>query len=218
MTPVPAISLTGAVCLRAGQPVLRGASLTVGVGETMLVTGANGSGKSTLLRVIAGLLPLAAGSGSVHGHDLRSHRSQVRRSVAMVAHDSFGYDELSVRRNLHFQARLAGVATATREAAMERLGVHEFADQPHGLLSAGQKRRSALALALMQRRPVLLLDEPHAALDADGRAFINDVLAEAVTARLTTVVVTHEPELVRHLAHREVRIRDGRCESELDAE
>ena len=207
-----AISLTGAVCLRAGQPVLRGASLHIEAGEALLVTGANGSGKSTLLRVIAGLLPLAAGQGSVHGHDLRQHRTQVRRSVALVAHDSFGYDELSVWKNLHFQAKLSGVESKARDVAMHKLRVHEFGDQPHGSLSAGQKRRSALALALMQRRPVLLLDEPHAALDADGRALVNDVLAEAVTERITTVVVTHEPELVRHLVHREVRIQDGRCE------
>lgn len=207
-----AISLSGAVCLRSGQPVLRGASLHVETGETLLVTGSNGSGKSTLLRVIAGLLPLAAGSGSVHGHDLRTHRVQVRRSVALVAHDSFGYDELSVRRNLHFQASLAGVAASARDAAMHELSVDEFADRPHGLLSAGQKRRTALAVALMQRRPVLLLDEPHAALDVAGRALVNDVLTQAVDDGITTVVVTHEPELVRHLVHREVHIRDGQCE------
>lgn len=212
----PAITLTGGVCLRSGQPVLRGASLHAEQGEALLVTGANGSGKSTLLRVLAGLLPLAAGDGSVNGYDLRRHRPDIRRSVALVAHDSFGYDDLSVRRNLHFQARLAGAGAEARDAAMHRLGIHDFADRPHALLSAGQKRRSSLACALMQQRPVLLLDEPHAALDADGRALVNDVLADAVAAGVTTVVVTHEPELVRHLVHREVHIRDGRCESRFD--
>jgi len=210
--PQSAISLSGAVCLRSEQPVLRGVSLRVEPGETLLVTGANGSGKSTLLRVIAGLLPLAAGEGSVQGHDLRAQRMQVRRSVSLVTHDSFGYDELSVRKNLGFQAQMAGVTAPVRDAAMRTLRLDEFADRPHGLLSAGQKRRSALALALMQRRPVLLLGEPHAALDVDGRALVNDVLAEARSAGVTTVVVTHEPDLVRHLAHREVHIRDGQCE------
>lgn len=207
-----AISLHGAVCLRLGHPVLRGASLDVMPGEALLVTGANGIGKSTLLRVIAGLLPLAAGTGSVLGNDLRNKRTLVRRSVALVAHDSFGYDELSVRRNLRFHAQLAGISPKTADATLEQLGLAHVADRPHGLLSAGQKRRSALAVALMQRRPVLLLDEPHAALDADGRAVVNDAVAQAVAAGMTTVVVTHEPELVRGLVHREVQLRDGRCE------
>jgi ABC-2 type transport system ATP-binding protein len=206
----PAISLTSAVCLRAGHPVLRGISLEVAPGEAVLVTGANGTGKTTLLRLLAGLLPLAAGEGKVSGYDLKREAAQVRRAVALVGHESFSYDDLTVRDNLLFHARMSGVDTAIALETLHDLGLEPLADRSHGQLSAGQRRRSALAIALMQRRPLLLLDEPHAALDVEGRSLVNDAVVASTRSGTTVVVVTHEADLVRPLVDREVTLREGR--------
>jgi heme ABC exporter ATP-binding subunit CcmA len=209
----PAISLRSAVCLRAGHPVLRGASLEVATGEAVLVTGANGTGKTTLLRLLAGLLPLAAGEGNVLGYDLKREGAAVRRSVGLVGHESFSYDDLSVRDNLLFHARMSGVDTSVALSTLHDLGLEPLAERSHGQLSAGQRRRSALAIALMQQRPLLLLDEPHAALDVDGRGVVNDALVAATHNGTTVVVVTHEADLVRPLVHREVTLHEGRLEA-----
>jgi heme ABC exporter ATP-binding subunit CcmA len=209
-TPAAAISLRSAVCLRAGHPVLRGVNLEVAAGEAVLITGANGTGKTTLLRLLAGLLPLAAGEGEVLGFDLKREGAQIRRSVGLVGHESFSYDDLSVRDNLLFHARMSGVDTGVALATLSDLGLEPLADRSHGQLSAGQRRRSALAIALMQRRPLLLLDEPHAALDIEGRDVVNDALVAATRNGTTVVVVTHEADLVRPMVHREVTLHDGR--------
>src|SRR5690242_5037656 len=82
----PVVVLEGAVCVRGGTPVLRGASLRIERGQVVLVTGANGAGKSTLLRALAGLLPLTAGRGQVLGHRLPEAADAVRRSVTYVGH------------------------------------------------------------------------------------------------------------------------------------
>jgi ABC-type multidrug transport system ATPase subunit len=194
--PAVAISLRSAVCLRAGHPVLRGVNLEVVAGEAVLITGANGTGKTTLLRLLAGLLPLAAGEGEVLGYDLKREGAEIRRSVGLVVH-----------------ARMSGVDTSVALATLSDLGLESLADRSHGQLSAGQRRRSALAIALMQRRPLLLLDEPHAALDIEGRDVVNDALVAATRNGTTVVVVTHEADLVRPMVHREVTLHDGRLTS-----
>jgi heme ABC exporter ATP-binding subunit CcmA len=211
--PAAAISLRSAVCLRAGHPVLRGVSLEVAVGEAVLVMGATGTGKTTLLRLLAGLLPLAAGEGEVLGYELKHEGAEIRRSVGLVGHESFSYDDLSVKDTLLFHARMSGVDTSVALATLSDLGLESLADRSHGQLSAGQRRRSALAIALMQRRPLLLLDEPHAALDIEGRDVVNDALVAATRNGTTVVVATHEADLVRPIVHREVMLHDGQLTS-----
>src|SRR5690349_19230973 len=100
--------LEGAVCVRDGTPVLRGAHLRIEPAEVILVTGPNGAGKSTLLRALAGLLPLTAGRGQVLGHRLPEAADAVRRSVTYVGHGTPCYDDLSVRANLRFAAAAVG--------------------------------------------------------------------------------------------------------------
>jgi heme ABC exporter ATP-binding subunit CcmA len=190
-------------------PALAGADLDVETGEIVLLSGPNGSGKTTLLRLLAGLLPLRSGEAEVLGVDLAQDRRSVRRALALVGHETFCYDDLSVAENLRFAARAAGRGEADADAALERVGLARVARVAHGRLSQGQRRRLSLAIALARRPRLLLLDEPHAGLDEDGRTVLADVVRAAPAEGCTVLLASHELDLARALATREVRVVAG---------
>ena len=203
------VRLRSAVCLLGGFPALAGVDLDVFEGEVLLISGPNGAGKSTLLRLVAGLLPLAAGRGTVLGHDLRVDRRSARRDLALLGHETFCYDDLSVRENLRFHARASGRSAASADAALEEVGLTRVADVVQSRLSSGQRRRLALATVLAREPRLLLLDEPHAALDAGGRDLLDGLISKAGAAGRTVVIASHELERTRPLAHREVVVVSG---------
>jgi ABC-2 type transport system ATP-binding protein len=209
MTGAPLAALEAAVCVRDGVPVLRGVHLRVEPGEVLLVTGSNGAGKSTLLRVLAGLLPLVAGAGQVLGHVLPGPAAPVRRAVALVGHETPCYEDLTVRANLRFHAGAVGRPQRAGDRAAAEVGLGGVLDRPYGRLSAGQRRRCGLAVGMLRRSPLLLLDEPHASLDADGRALVDGVIGSTVAGGGAVVLVSHELDSVRSIADREVRLVDG---------
>jgi heme ABC exporter ATP-binding subunit CcmA len=206
-----AVRLRSAVCLLGRYPALAGVDFDVHEGDVVLVSGANGAGKTTLLRAIAGLLPLHSGTGEVLGHDLRRDRRTARRALALVGHETFCYDDLTVGENLAFAARAAGRPPAAGADAMERTRLVRLRDVSHGRLSAGQRRRLALAVALAKEPRLLLLDEPHAGLDAEGRELLDSVIATAPAAGITVVLASHELERARGLAGREVVLTAGQA-------
>src|SRR3954464_975491 len=166
----PAIHLRGAVSLLGRFPALAGVDLDVAPGEIVLLQGPNGAGKTTLLRACAGLVPVVEGEAVVLGHDLLTDRRSVRRQVGLLGHESGLYDELTVADNVRFWAKASRATRQDADAAMVRLGLHgRLAGGPGARLSAGQRRRTSLAVMLAGRARVWLLDEPHAGLDPDGR-------------------------------------------------
>ncbi len=206
------VRLRSAVCLLGRFPALAGVDLDVTTGEIVLLSGANGAGKTTLLRLLAGLVPLYSGEATVLGHDLAHDRRSARRDLALVGHETFCYDDLTVRENLQFAARAAGRDTAEADAALDRLGLTRQADVVHRRLSAGQRRRLAVAVALSRDPRLLLLDEPHAGLDAEGRAVLDAVIAAAPSEHRTVLLASHELEHARALATREVVITAGQSQ------
>ncbi len=190
-------------------PALAGADLDVQPGEIILLSGANGAGKTTLLRLCAGLLPLRSGQAEVLGVDLKVDRRAIRRALALVGHETFCYDDLTVRENLHFATRAAGHPTATADDALERLALTRVARVTHGRLSQGQRRRVSLAIALARDPRLLLLDEPHAGLDEQGRVVLDEVVRSAPAEGRTVLLASHELDLTRQLATREVRLAAG---------
>ena len=128
----------------------------------------------------------------------------------LVGHESFCYDDLTVWDNLLFHARLAGLRRSDAEGGLARLGLQTIADRRHGRLSAGQRRRCALAVAMIRDSELLLLDEPHAALDRDGRELVDQLIADAAARGTTVVVVSHEPDRIRPFSQRELVMDDGR--------
>ncbi|MPZ66012.1 MAG: ATP-binding cassette domain-containing protein [Pseudonocardiaceae bacterium] len=191
-------------------PVLRGVDLTVLAGEVLGVIGANGSGKSTLLRVLATLLVPASGTGHVLGATLGTTAcSAVRSRVALVGHTPALYPHLTLAENLHVVARLTGVAAATVDGALETVGLAGAAGRRADRCSQGMQRRAELARALAAAPSLLLLDEPHAGLDADSRGLIDLVTDRVRRAGGACVAVSHDRDRLHTLADRVVEVVDG---------
>jgi heme ABC exporter ATP-binding subunit CcmA len=190
-------------------PALAGADLEVETGEVVLLSGPNGAGKTTLLRLCAGLLTLRAGEAEVLGVNMSVEPRRVRRAVALVGHETFCYDDLTVAENVRFVARSTGHSAADADAALERVGLKRVANVAHARLSQGQRRRLSLANAIARKPRLLLLDEPHAGLDEHGRAVLEEVVRAAPADGCTVLLASHELDLARRLATREVRIVAG---------
>jgi len=190
--------------------------LDVDAGERLLLSGPNGAGKTTLLRLLAGLVPLHSGEASVLGIDLARDRRSARRALALVGHETACYDDLTVRENLRFWARAAGRPTAGANDAIERMGLARVANVAHRSLSTGQRRRLGLAVALARDPRVLLLDEPHAGLDAEGRVVLDALLDAAPAEGRTVLIASHELAHVRAGASRELVLVAGQGRSVLD--
>jgi heme ABC exporter ATP-binding subunit CcmA len=205
------VCFRSAVSLLGRFPALAGVDLDVAAGEVVLVHGPNGAGKTTLLRACAGLVLIGSGEAHVLGYDLKADRRAIRRRVGLLGHGSGLYDDLTVADNLRFSARAVGRPTAAAEAAMSRMGLDgRLRDVAVGRLSAGQRRRTALA-AVVSRQPELwLLDEPHAGLDAPGRDLLDGIIRDAAAAGATVVLASHELDRARALASRQVAMTGGR--------
>ena len=178
---------------RGGRNVVDGLSLRLEPGAALVLTGPNGSGKSTLLRALAGYLRPAA--GSVHITGIGNDR-EVSEVCHFVGHLDGIKSHLTAAENLTFWATyLGGPANvaARVEAALQEFALDALADIPAGYLSAGQKRRLALARLAAAQRPLWLLDEPTVSLDAASV----EVLVAAINAHLKSgglaVIATHVP-------------------------
>lgn len=212
---VSIVSLQGVVALLGRFPALAGADLEVGESEIVLVQGPNGAGKSTLLRVCAGLLRIESGRAEVLGHDLVTDRAAVRRSVGLLGHDTALYDDLTVEQNLRFWARASRIDDDAVPAALDRLGVAErLRDVAVRNLSAGQRRRTALAAVVVRRPRLWLLDEPHSGLDQGGRDLIDQVILDAASAGATVMLASHELDRTLDLATRHLTVAGGTITSD----
>ncbi len=205
-----AIRFRAAVALVGRFPVLAGVDLDVATGEIVLLQGPNGAGKTSILRAAAGLLRVASGEAVVLGADLVRDPRAVRRSVGLLGHTTGLYDDLTVTENVRFAVRAAGGRADEVPAALERLGfTGRLPGTPLSNLSAGQRRRVALAVLVARDPELWLLDEPHAGLDADYRDVLDEVVRNAVRRGRTVVLASHERDRAHALASRVVDVAGG---------
>jgi heme ABC exporter ATP-binding subunit CcmA len=216
MTGDAVVRLDGAVVLSSGFPLLSGVDLELASGSLSVVTGANGAGKTSLLRLLAGLVALSAGRGSVVGVDLlEGDLRQLRRRVGWLGHEGSFYDDLSVRENLAFAARALGRPTSAIEDVVARVGLTHRIDTTTKQLSAGQRRRLGLSWLLLRRPELWLLDEPYASLDDEGRTFFDGLLGDVVAGGATVVLSAHDPLRSTALHPRTLCIAGGRIVSDV---
>lgn len=205
-----AISLRNVVTVLGGFPALAGLDLEIPEGGVSLLRGPNGAGKSTVLRLCAGLVPLESGSVSVLGYDLADDVTAIRRRVGLLGHQSGLYDDLTVADNLLFWSRAARAPKIDLESIMARVGLApRLRDVRVGSLSAGQRRRTAMAVLVARRPRLWLLDEPHAGLDADGRDLLDDLVAEALGVGVTVVMASHDHDRALAIATQVVDLAGG---------
>ena len=176
---------------RGGEPVFDGVGFALGAGEALTVTGPNGSGKSTLLRIIAGLLPAATGSVRLEGG------GDAWPTPAGASH-YLGYQNamktaLSVEENLRFWRDFLGEPHLEPREALEMVGLGDIGHLPFGYRSTGQRRRTAIARMLVGYRPVWLLDEPTAGLDAASERQFAALMAAHLDEGGIIVAATHLP-------------------------
>ena len=188
------LRIHGIACARGGKTLFGPLDLAVDCGAALCVLGPNGSGKSTLLRALAGLFEPLSAEAYWSQERVRFDARAWRSRVAYLGHKLGHKEELTVAENLALAVRLDGgeQARQARDAALARFGLEGRQGLVVKRLSQGQKQRLALARLCLSARPVWLLDEPSAALDASAKTVLAQVLDEHLRRRGIAVVATHD--------------------------
>ena len=176
-----------------GRAVVKGIALKVGAGRIVGFLGPNGSGKTTTMRMLCGLLTPDAGEGQCLGVDFRKSAADLKRQVGYMTQKFGLYEDLSIRQNLDFIARLFELPKRSEavDAALKRLGLLTRQDQLAGSLSGGWKQRLSLAACLLHQPRLLLLDEPTAGVDPGARREFWDQIHLLAQDGITVLVATH---------------------------
>ncbi|MBN8940581.1 MAG: heme ABC exporter ATP-binding protein CcmA [Rhizobiales bacterium] len=180
-------------CQRGGRIVFRDLSFAVTAGEAVQVVGRNGAGKSSLLRMIAGLVRVEAGRLSLEGGD---PEAAIGEHAHYCGHQDAFKSALTVAENLSFWTAFLGGGRKAADGigdALGRLGLENLAHLPAGYLSAGQRRRLALARLISVKRPIWLLDEPTAALDQASQTVLAGIMTEHLAGGGLILAATHGP-------------------------
>jgi heme exporter protein A len=177
---------------RGDRHVLQGISAHIRPRELLHISGPNGTGKTTLLRVVCGLLRPEQGSVSWLGRSIATYRTEYQGALAYASHEPALKSDLTALENLRFAVGLKRrIATDELLAALHRTGVGACAGLPARVLSAGQRRRVAMARVLAMNASVWLLDEPYTNLDASGAELLSGLLQGHVEGGGLALVVAH---------------------------
>ena len=198
---------------RRGVDILSGVTFSVPVGEVVAVTGANGVGKTTLLKILSGIWMPSSGTAVVDGTDMLSEPIRYRRRLGWLGETAPADEDLTVKAYLKYRARLKGeqdrkIRHRVREA-LAVCGLDAFSDALVGNLSRGQRKRVALAEAVLLRPRLLLLDDVFAGLDADAREAVASMIA-SFRPFASVFVSGHETDWFGQIGARVLELKGGR--------
>lgn len=187
------VNFKNVVALSGNFPVLTGLDFETGPGQVIIVKGRNGAGKTSFLRAVAGLLRIARGSATVLGVDLVASPADARHRVGLLGHETFLYEDLTAKENISFVLKATRSDFSQLYSSIEAVGLGgRLMDLRVAKMSAGQRKKVALA-ALIARNPELwLLDEPHASLDSWTRGILDETLNSSVRSGATVLLASHE--------------------------
>ncbi len=189
-------------------------SFSLAAGEIVGLLGPNGAGKTTIISVICGLLPATAGRVFIAGHDVASEPLAAKSRLGYVPQDIALYDELSAREKLQFwggmQGLRGGELKARVQELLQRVGLEQRAREPISRFSGGMKRRLNIAVALMHKPQLLLLDEPTVGIDPQARLAILELIREEAAGGRAVLYTTHHLEEAERLCDRILIIDHGR--------
>lgn len=206
----PHVEFNGVAARIGVATILRDVQLVVDPGESVGLFGSNGAGKTTLLRVIATLLRPSGGSAFVLGADLATHdRFSIRRRIGMIGHTPALYPELSLVANLEFSAKVTGVDESRAREALSTVGLGGAAERLAGESSHGMQRRVEFAREIMLAPDLLLLDEPHSALDPSAIELVEHIVADVLKRQGAVVLVSHDVEKVAPMVTRTAELAGG---------
>jgi len=201
----PAIRAEGLMQRFGALVALGPLDLELAPGERLAVLGGNGAGKTTLLRLLATAARPAAGRLDLLGLDAGRQRDRLRARLGYTGHQLGLYPALTALENLEFFATLHGLGRADAVSALELVGLAPLAGRHVEQLSRGQQQRLGLGRAVLHRPELLVLDEPDASLDAEGRNLLGQLLGGR-----TVVMATHDSTLARQVCNRALLLRAGR--------
>jgi heme exporter protein A len=191
-------------CLRGELLLFDSLALGIGAGDVLLVEGPNGAGKTSLLRMLAGLTLPEAGDVYWNGVPIRRQHATYAAALHYIGHQSALKSGLTVAENLRYSCGMTGGGNP--DSAMQRVGVYRQRRQHVHTLSAGQRRRAALARLLLRPAPLWILDEPYTALDAAGVGLVNDLIVSHAGAGGMVVLASHQPLALSGLPLQRLRI------------
>ncbi len=211
--PLSAVTTLELARLFGRSAALAGVSLRIEPGKTIALVGPNGAGKTTLLRILATAIRPSFGSAQVDGLDVAKDPERVRTRVAYLSHATGLYDDLTALENLRFAATMLDVPAAEIETrigtALADVGLAAVAEARVVTFSAGMRKRLALGRLLLSPHSLLLLDEPHAALDEAGMALVDELLGRWREVGITVLVASHAVERLAPLVDGSVRLDGG---------
>ncbi|MFQ5885124.1 MAG: heme ABC exporter ATP-binding protein CcmA [Thermoplasmata archaeon] len=193
------------------RKVINGLNLKIDKGDFLVIFGANGAGKTTLINLLSTLLRPSSGTVLIDGVDNQENGSEVRKSIGVLAHKSYLYDELSASENLKFYAKMYGVPAVDKriEELLALVRLSHRMDDLVGTFSRGMRQRLAIARAIIHDPRVLLLDEPYTGLDLNGGEILSKMLRKFHHEERTTVMATHDVGRGYEIGERLAVMSDG---------
>ena len=187
-----------------GRKVFENISIEIDKGDTLVITGPNGSGKTTLIKIMCALLLPTSGKVIFSYNNQNLKGSDIIKHTGYIAPDLFLYDELTAAENINFFTRVSGLKSPDIESAMTKFGLKGRENDLVGSYSSGMKQRLKYILALLKKPPLLLLDEPTANLDEQGRALVDDIIKnhEGIT-----IIATNEKNELKY-ADKTIKLGD----------